>query len=222
MFINVTSCFFDVYFFIVCSKDQKLSIEYIFVIPSELQEEKHDLIKIRPYTAARSIPVVSEPSGRRPLPWRCLEKLISRIKADFHGDRRWKKEGREERAPRQAETLAGAGSGIETGTLERVKHGRRVPRIPARKGACEGGAGPGCPEGGISPPIFLSYLGTKFLRYELSLTSPTRSSPLFWRPSFFPSCGRDWAGAEPRALHKRFDRGRGRAEIGGGGDHRAQ
>lgn len=54
MFINVTSCFFDVYFFIVCSKDQKLSIEYIFVIPSELQEEKHDLIKIRPYTAARS------------------------------------------------------------------------------------------------------------------------------------------------------------------------
>lgn len=64
-----------------------------------------------------------------------------------------------------------------------------------------------------SPPTFLSYLGNKFLRSELSLTSPTRSSALFLatfllsflRPGLGSSRALGCAGTVPRRTGARRD-----------------
>lgn len=95
-------------------------------------------------TLSELVPVVSEPRGSCPLPWRCL-KLISCIKAYFHGDRRWKKVGREETAPGRTE--AGTGREIHTGTLERVK--QRWASAGGERPAPLCGKGHGCPEASV-------------------------------------------------------------------------
>lgn len=123
--------------------------------------------------------------------------------------------GREETPPGRTE--AGTGSEIDTGTLERVKQ-----RWASAGGECPAppcGKGHGYPEAsseGGSPPIYLSYLGTKFLRSELSLTSPTISSQLFFfgdLPSFLPAAGTGSSRAP--GLQKRFHQVRGCADCWG-------